>query len=74
MRALKSLEPAERAALEAMTQAIVNKILHLPLAALKELATSDDGGAALEATELIHQLFALELQEEPQDDGGDGPA
>jgi glutamyl-tRNA reductase len=74
MRALKSLEPAERAALEAMTQAIVNKILHLPLAALKELATSEDGGAALEATELIHQLFALELQEEPQDDGGDGPA
>jgi hypothetical protein len=27
-----------------MTQAIVNKILHLPLAALKELATSEDGG------------------------------
>jgi glutamyl-tRNA reductase len=69
LRALKSLEPAERAALEAMTQAIVNKILHLPLAALKELATSDDGDAALEATELIHQLFALELEEETLDDG-----
>jgi glutamyl-tRNA reductase len=70
-RALKSLEPAERSALEAMTQAIVNKILHLPLAALKELATSEDGIAALEATELIHQLFALELDEEPLDEGED---
>jgi glutamyl-tRNA reductase len=50
-----------------MTQAIVNKILHSPLSALKQLATSEDSAAAVEATELIHQLFALELDEAPAD-------
>jgi glutamyl-tRNA reductase len=75
LRALKSLEPEERAALEAMTQAIVNKILHPPLAALKELAVSEDSVAASEATELIHQLFALELAEEPDEPEGEpGPS
>lgn len=63
LRALHSLRPEERHALEAMTQAIVNKILHPPLAALKELAISEDAAAAADATELIHQLFALELNE-----------
>lgn len=67
LRALRSLEPEERRALEAMTQAIVNKILHSPLSALKQLATSEDSAAAAEATELLHQLFALELDVAPAD-------
>ena len=58
--ALRKLEPDERRALEAMTQAIVNKILHVPVATLKQLAQQEDGDAAGEVADLVHQLFALE--------------
>ncbi len=58
--ALRKLDPEERRALEAMTQAIVNKILHAPLSVLKQLAQEDDGEAAAEVAELVHRLFALE--------------
>lgn len=58
--ALRKLEPEERHALEAMTQAIVNKILHAPLAVLKEVARSEDGDAAADVADLVHRLFALE--------------
>ena len=34
--ALKDLDPRERDALEAMTEAIVNKILHAPITRLKQ--------------------------------------
>jgi glutamyl-tRNA reductase len=57
--ALRKLEPDERRALEAMTQAIVNKILHPPLAVLKQLALQDASEAA-QVAELVHRLFALE--------------
>lgn len=57
--ALRKLEPDERKALEAMTQAIVNKILHPPLAVLKQLALQDASEAA-QVAELVHRLFALE--------------
>jgi glutamyl-tRNA reductase len=57
--ALRKLEPDERRALEAMTQAIVNKILHPPLAILKQLAVQDASEAA-QVAELVHRLFALE--------------
>jgi len=57
--ALRKLEPDERRALEAMTQAIVNKILHPPLSVLKQLALQDATEAA-QVAELVHRLFALE--------------
>lgn len=60
--ALRKLEPDERRALEAMTQAIVNKILHPPLAVLKQLALQDATEAG-QVAELVHRLFALEPAE-----------
>lgn len=62
LAALRRLEPDERRALEAMTSAIVNKILHAPLSLLKELARAEDGEAAGEVAELVHRLFALEAE------------
>jgi glutamyl-tRNA reductase len=59
LAALNKLEPDERRALEAMTQAIVNKILHPPLAVLKQLALQDASEAA-QVAELVHRLFALD--------------
>jgi glutamyl-tRNA reductase len=59
LAALNKLEPDERRALEAMTQAIVNKILHPPLAVLKQLALQDASEAA-QVAELVHRLFSLE--------------
>ena len=60
LAALRKLEPEERRALEAMTQAIVNKILHVPLSVLKEVAQEGDGEAADEVADLVHRLFALQ--------------
>lgn len=57
---LRRLEPEERRALEAMTSAIVNKILHAPLSVLKAIAADADGEAAGEIAETVHRLFALE--------------
>jgi len=70
--ALRKLEPDERRALEAMTQAIVNKILHPPLAVLKQLALQDATEAS-QVAELVHRLFALEpaqASEAADDDEG----
>jgi glutamyl-tRNA reductase len=36
LNALKDLDPRERDALEALTEAIVNKILHTPITRLKQ--------------------------------------
>lgn len=60
-RALASLPAVteeDRRVLEAMTQAIVNKILHAPTRALKDIARDDDVAAA-EAAEALHRLFDL---------------
>ncbi len=59
LTALRKLDPDERRALEAMTQAIVNKILHPPLSVLKQLSLEDDAEAA-EAADMVHRLFALD--------------
>ena len=59
LASLDSLGPVERRKIEAMTQAIVNKILHPPTRALKELAHEEDGNAA-EVADLLHRLFGLE--------------
>jgi glutamyl-tRNA reductase len=68
---LSRIEPEERRALEAMTSAIVNKILHAPLAVLKEMARHEDGDAAAEVAELVHRLFALEPRAAAEVAGGE---
>lgn len=70
-RALASLDavgPDERRKLEAMTEAIVNKILHSPTKVLKEIAHDEDGRAA-EVAEILHRLFGLEAA---RGEGGNG--
>ena len=59
--ALRRMDPEDREAMEAMTQAIVNKILHIPLSVLKELAREQDASGASEATDFVHHLFELEM-------------
>jgi glutamyl-tRNA reductase len=66
MATLRRLEPQDREALEAMTQAIVNKILHVPMTVLKELARKEDTGGASEAQNFVHHLF--ELGSDPEAD------
>jgi glutamyl-tRNA reductase len=71
--ALERLQPEERRALEALTSAIVNKILHAPLSVLKEIARQQDDEAAAEVAEIVHRLFALDLQhgaKAPSSQGG----
>lgn len=58
---LLRMDAEDRAAMEAMTQAIVNKILHIPFSVLKELAREQDAGGANEATDFVHHLFELEM-------------
>lgn len=69
MATLRRLSPEDRDALEAMTQAIVNKILHVPLTVLKDMARDQDSGGASDATEFVHHLFELESlvgEEDPE--------
>lgn len=60
---LKSLGDAERAALEAMVDAAVNKLLHAPTVALRSQAATEDGEAM---AAVVRALFRL-----PDDDRGD---
>ncbi len=48
--------PETRAAMEALSSAIVNKILHTPITKLRE---SSRAGAGRSWTELVHELFGL---------------
>jgi glutamyl-tRNA reductase len=48
--------PETRAAMEALSSAIVNKILHAPITKLRE-SSRDGGGRSW--TELVHELFGL---------------
>ena len=59
LRSLPAASDAERAVLEAMSAAIVNKLLHGPLVALKELAR-EEAAAVEEAAEMVRRMFALE--------------
>lgn len=70
-RALSSLESVsagDRQVLEAMTQAIVKKILHPPTKLLKDIAHDEDGQAA-EIAEVLHRLFALDKRTGGGSDG-----
>lgn len=63
LAAIRSLGPDERRALEAMTSAIVNKILHAPLSVLKAISSEADGESAAEVADMVHRLFALDRTE-----------
>ena len=64
-----TLDDTARDAVDALTRAIVNKILHAPLSRLREEAEREEGIAHLETTRL---LFALDAPNDP-DAGGDEP-
>lgn len=68
LASLESLSVDDRRVLEAMTQAIVNKILHPPTRHLKEIAHDEDGKAA-EVADVLHRLFALEQRKGEGSDG-----
>jgi glutamyl-tRNA reductase len=70
--ALRKLEPAERQALEAMTHAIVNKILHTPLSVLKSFVANEQHDRVGEAADLVHRLFALEHDDDDDEDSDAG--
>ena len=57
LKKLPGLDAEGRARIERMTEAIVNKLLHLPTVALKEDASSSSAGDLLTA---IRRLFGLE--------------
>jgi glutamyl-tRNA reductase len=53
---LSNADAPTRRAIEAMSQAIVNKILHTPTVKLRELSR---GGHGRTWTEMVHELFGL---------------
>jgi glutamyl-tRNA reductase len=53
---LPDASPETRAAIEALSSAMVNKILHAPITKLRE---SSRAGASRSWLELVHELFAL---------------
>ncbi len=64
------LDEKGRRSIEAMAQAIVNKLLHAPTARLKEAASSGDGALAGAAAE----LFGIEGESPRAEPRGDAPA
>ncbi|PLX97318.1 MAG: glutamyl-tRNA reductase [Desulfuromonas sp.] len=58
---LGELKEKERRAIEAMSAAIVNKILHQPTSILKQASNNDDGDSYLDA---VRTLFALPVEED----------
>jgi glutamyl-tRNA reductase len=66
---LKELGETERAALAAMVEAAVNKLLHAPSARLREIAADRDyeGWRVAEVVETMKELFDLE-HEDPSDE------
>ncbi len=54
---LNSLTPGEEKALEALTQSLINKILHTPFTELKQAATGPDRS---EFREVVRTVFHLE--------------
>ena len=57
------LTPEQKAALDGVTIAIVNKLLHYPLTALKAEAASANGNMLLEAARLLFQLQSFPISE-----------
>jgi glutamyl-tRNA reductase len=67
---LPETSPATREAMEALSTAIVNKILHAPITKLRE---SSRAGAGRSWTELVQELFGLGGSASRKPDGGWGP-
>jgi len=61
------LDPAAAAAVEAVTRGIVNKLLHAPLARLREELEGEAGLAHLEAARALFALDDEELSDEETD-------
>jgi glutamyl-tRNA reductase len=59
-----ALTPAQREALEGMTSAIVNKLLHDPLTVLREEAGSANGNMVLEAARKLFHLEEADVENE----------
>ncbi|NOY85782.1 MAG: glutamyl-tRNA reductase [Deltaproteobacteria bacterium] len=57
MKRMEDLSEADRKRIEAMTEAILNKILHRPIVRIKRASHSPDGSKLLEA---IREIFGLE--------------
>jgi len=60
-RLLATLDPSQRDQVDRLTRAIVNKILHEPVTALRAPGTLDEEGRA---TELVRALFGLDEADE----------
>jgi glutamyl-tRNA reductase len=58
-RHLKDLSPDQQAAIDQITQALVNKILHHPIAHLKEMAHDPDGP---DVAALVRKIFNIKTQ------------
>jgi glutamyl-tRNA reductase len=74
-RALARLESSEapREVLEGLTRAIVNKLLHAPVARLRAQEDREQGLATLEAARALFALDEGELDGEPPDEEPSGP-
>jgi len=55
--ALSRLDPQQRGAVEALTEAIIKKVLHGPIKMLKEVSGTPEEGLYVE---LIRRLFQIE--------------
>ncbi len=61
------LAPEQREAVEAITRAIVNKLLHPPVSRLRDQSDREQGLANLEAARALFGLDEREADEEPDD-------
>ncbi len=73
---LGALAPEQSRVLEELTASLVNKLLHLPIRALKRAAVENGGGAPIH---LVREIFGLEADRaggapESRDDPADDPA
>jgi glutamyl-tRNA reductase len=68
------LEPAQREGVERLTRAIVNKLLHAPLARLRADKDREEGLAMLEAARALFGLDDAEPAAGESDEDPDGPA
>jgi len=68
-----ALDDATREAVEGLTRGIVNKILHAPLARLREEAEREEGMAYLETARLLFALDDADASFDRADAGGEEP-
>ena len=66
------LDDGQRGAVEALTRALVNKILHTPFTRLRQQAEREDGMACLEVARLLFGLDELEDSEADSRSGRSG--